>query len=247
MKTVEYSIKDKICYIAMNRPERRNALDFDLLDDLDRAFDMAEADDEAKVVILKGNGPSFCSGYDTSGTYYFKGSREGMEWSMKNSMLTLRKIEARYMRIMNFPKPTIAQVHGHALAAGCYLQMVCDISVAAEDTKIGHPAVRFGGVSSMPLWQFTLGPKKARYLLFTGRSIDGNEAERIGLVSMAVPADKLEETVYQIALDILKTPYEGVFHHKETLNTDLEMMGVNAQFRYHGQMNALARFYPYKS
>lgn len=248
MKTIEYSIKDGICRIAMNRPDKRNALDFDLLDDLDEAFNMAEADDNVRAVILMGNGPSFCSGYDMKASYYFMGKRDkALDWDMKNAMLTLRKIEARYMRIWNFPKPTIARVHGHALAAGCYLQMVCDISVAAEDAVLGHPAMKRGGVSSMPLWQFLLGPKKARYLLFTGRTINGLEAERMGLVSLAVPAEKLDETVNQISADILSIPYEGVFHNKETLNTDLEMMGLGTMFRYHGQMNSHFRFYKYKA
>jgi enoyl-CoA hydratase len=91
-----------------------------------------------------------------------------------------------------------------------------------------------------------LGPKKARYLLFTGRTIDGKEAERIGLVSMSVPADKLEETVNQIASEIAAIPHEGIMHNKEALNTDLEIMGVGALFRYHGQMNALGKILQYK-
>jgi len=91
-----------------------------------------------------------------------------------------------------------------------------------------------------------LGPKRARYLLFTGRTIDGKEAERIGLVSVAVPADQLEQTVNQIATEIAEIPNEGVIHHKEVLNTDLEMMGVGAMFRYHGCQNALGRFYQYR-
>src|SRR6185295_9144221 len=97
---------------------------------------------------------------------------------------TMRDIQARYQRIWNCPKPTIARVHGHALAGGCYLQLLCDISIAAETARLGHPAVKMGGVSSMPLWQVALGIKAARYLLLTGRVVDGREAERIGLVSL---------------------------------------------------------------
>ncbi|HLF78440.1 MAG TPA: enoyl-CoA hydratase-related protein, partial [Dehalococcoidia bacterium] len=122
-----------------------------------------------------------------------------------------------------------------------YLQLLCDISVAAEDARLGHPAVKMGGVSSMPLWQVALGLKKARYLLMTGRVIDGREAERIGLVTLAVPAAELDATVDGILKDLLEVPYEGALQNKEALNTALEIQGVGALFRYHGQMNALGR------
>lgn len=240
-ETAEYETRGKVGYVILNRPQKRNAMDYQLLDDIDRAFDAAEADDSVSVVVLKGNGPSFCSGYDTSGSYYISVPKGHEQWDLKNSLMTLRGIEARYQRIWNFPKATIAQVHGHCIAAGCYLQLVCDITVAAEDAQLGHPAQRWGGVSSMPLWQVILGSKKARYLLMTGRSVSGAEADRMGLVSLAVPADKLEETVDQIADEIAEIPHHGLLQNKEVLNTDLEIMGVGALFRYHGQHNAMGR------
>ncbi|MBU2547502.1 MAG: enoyl-CoA hydratase/isomerase family protein [Proteobacteria bacterium] len=240
MQTVEYRVSDHVGTIAMNRPERHNALGYDLLDDLDEAFDLAEADDAVRVVVLQGNGPSFCSGYDLKGSYYIHGPRSGVaEWNVKEAMLNLRGIEARYMRIWNFPKPTVAKVHGYALAGGCYLQMLCDVSVAAEDAVLGHPAMKRGGVSSMPLWQVLLGPKKARYLLMTGRTVDGREAERIGLVSLAAPRDRLDETVAGIAADIAAVGVADAFQNKEALNTLMEIQGLGAMFRYAGQMNSI--------
>src|SRR5439155_17204504 len=180
LETVEFGVVGPVARIVMNRPEKRNALNHQLLDDLDAAFTAAEGDDAVRVVVLAGAGSSFCAGYDLTGSYYTSVPEEG-EWTVANSLRTLRGIEARYERIWNFPKPTIAQVHGYAIAGGCYLQLLCDISVAAEDAQLGHPAVRMGGVSSMPLWQVALGYKKARYLLLTGRVVDGREAERIVL------------------------------------------------------------------
>ncbi len=102
-------------------------------------------------------------------------------------------------------------------------------------------AVRLGGVSSMPLWQVILGPRIARYLLLTGRTVSGEEAARLGLVTLAVPPDALDETVDGIVADCLEVPYAGALHAKEALNTALEIQGVGALFRYHGQMNALGR------
>lgn len=241
LETVLYSVNGGVARITMNRPEKRNALNHQLLDDLDAAFATAEADDDVRVVVLAGAGPSFCAGYDLSGSYYTTPPAKDGRWTLANSLTTLRGIEARYQRIWNCPKPTIARVHGHALAAGCYLQLLCDISVAAEDAQLGHPAVRMGGVSSMPLWQVALGLKKARYLLMTGRVVDGREAERIGLVSLAVPPHQLDEAVDAIVADCLSVPFEGALQNKEALNTALEILGVGALFRYHGQMNALGR------
>jgi len=158
-----------------------------------------------------------------------------------NSVATLRTIEAGYQRIWNCPKPTIAQVHGHALAGGCYLQLLCDISVAASDAQLGHPAVKMGGPSSMPLWQVALPLKVARYLLLTGRIVDGTTAADIGLVSLAVAPEDLDATVDEIAAEVAAVPTLPQQLNKEVLNTSLEIMGVGAMFRYHGQMNALRR------
>ena len=241
LETVAYSVDDGIARIAMNRADKRNALNHQLLDDLDRAFETADADDAVGVIVLSGNGPSFCAGYDLKGSYYTSPPKKEGKWTVGNSLKTLRGIEARYQRIWNCTKPTIAQVHGHALAGGCYLQLLCDISVATDDAQLGHPAVKMGGVSSMPLWQIALPMKVARYLLLTGRIVSGREAARIGLVSMAVPPAELVSTVDGIARDCLAVPRDGQLHNKEALNTALEIMGVGALFRYHGQMNALGR------
>ena len=237
--TVEYAVADHVARITMDRPEKRNALNDELLDGLDAAFVEAERDPEVHAVVLAGNGPSFCSGYDLGGSRYATAPEGG--WDLGNSVATLRTVEAGYQRIWNCPKPTIAQVHGHALAGGCYLQLLCDISVAATDAQLGHPAVKMGGPSSMPLWQVALPLKVARYLLLTGRIVDGTTAASIGLVSMAVAPDELAATVDQLAAEVAAVPPQAQQLNKETLNTALDIMGVGAMFRYHGQMNALRR------
>ncbi|MBW2624132.1 MAG: enoyl-CoA hydratase/isomerase family protein [Deltaproteobacteria bacterium] len=153
---------------------------------------------------------------------------------------TLRRISERYLRIMNVPKPVIAQIHGYCLAAGCYLEMLCDIAIAAEDAQMGHPVGR-GGVDSMPLWVTYLGMRKAREMLMTQQIIDGKEAERIGLVNRAVPADKLEEEVWKMAKLFTDTDPDRIAIQKEALNTHAEIMGRGALFAYHRQLNALGR------
>ena len=240
-ETLLYESIKKVGYITLNRPEKHNALSYQLLDDLDAVFDEAEADDNARVIVLKANGKSFCSGFDLKGSYYITPPEGG--WKYKNSYEILnKKIYAKYLRLFNFPKPTIAQVHGYCTDAGCYLQLLCDITVAADDAIFGHPAQKWGGAPSMPLWQFYLGVKKARYLLMTGRTINGIEAEKIGLVSLSVPKERLEEEVNKIAHEICEIPQDGALHNKICLNTDLKIRGLDALFDYYGQMNRYSRF-----
>jgi enoyl-CoA hydratase len=236
---VEYEVADHVARVTMDRPEKRNALDDELLDGIDAAFVAAERDRDVHAVVLAGNGPSFCSGYDLGGSRYATPPDGG--WDLGNTVATLRTIEAGYQRIWNCPKPTIARVQGHALAGGCYLQLLCDISVAATDARLGHPAVKMGGPSSMPLWQVALPLKVARYLLLTGRIVDGTTAAAIGLVSLAVDPTELDATVDEIAAEVAAVPTQPQQLNKEALNTALEIMGVGAMFRYHGQMNALRR------
>ena len=241
-ETVLYERKKKIGYITLNRPEKHNALNSQLLDDIDAVFDYAEEDNRAKVIVLKGAGKSFCSGFDLKQSYYLTPPEGG--WKYKNSYDILnKKIFAKYPRILNFPKPTIAQVHGHCTDAGCYLQLLCDITVAADDAVLGHPAQLWGGAQSMPLWQFYLGVKKARYLLMSGRKISGKEAAEMGLVSISVPRENLEAEVNKLAAEIAQIPYQGALHNKIALNTDLKMRGIDALFEYYGQMNRYGRLF----
>jgi enoyl-CoA hydratase len=220
-ETLIYEKKGKIVSLTLNRPEKHNALSYQLLDDLDTSLDYAEADETTNVLILKANGKSFCSGFDLKGN---------------------KKVYSKYTRIFNFPKVTIAQVHARCTDAGCYLQLSCDISVAADDALFGHPAQRWGGSQSTPLWQFYMPPKKARYLLMSGRLITGKEAADWGLVSISVPKENLEEEVIKLAEEIAAIPRDGALHNKIAMNTDLKVRGVDALFDYYGQMNRFSRF-----
>ncbi len=241
-KTVIYEVKDKIARIIMNRPEKRNALNHQLLADLDAAFEAADTDPNVAVVILSGAGSAFSAGYDLAGSPYTSVPEGFDEWTTANALRTLRGISARYLRIMDLTKPVIAQVHGYCLAAGCYLQMCCDIGIAAENAVLGHPVSgRSGGVTSMPLWVTYLGIRKAKELLFTSKLIDGKEAERIGLVNHAVPPEKLEAEVWELASSLADAPQDSLLMLKEAINTHADIMGRAAVFAYHRQINAMHR------
>jgi len=245
LETVIYEVKQQIAKVTMNRPEKRNAINHALWNDLNAAFEEAENDSEVRVVILAGSGKALSSGWDLNESPYTKVPEGYEQWGTGNALKTLRGISSRYLKIMNLRKPTIAQVHGYCLAAGCYLEMLCDVAIAAEDAAFGHPATGGGGVDSLPLWVWFLGARKAKELLMTRRFIDGKEAERIGLVNKAVPADKLEEEVWSMAKDMAMVPTDddtpgghGMSMLKENINADMEIMGLGALFTYHRHLNA---------
>ncbi len=238
MPTVLYESEGEIARITLNRPEKRNAIDHEMFAELKSAFERAAEDDAISVVVLSGNGPVFCAGYDLSGSPYITAPEGG--WKQDSAIARLRKVEGLYRAVWDCPKVTIAKVHGAALAAGSYLQLLCDISVCAESARLGHP-VRGGGSTSMPLLQVAMPYRKARYLLMTKRVVDGRTAERLDLVTMCVPDAELDEVVEGIARDCIIEDHDRASMAKVAFNTALEIGGVGAMFRYHGQMNALAR------
>ncbi len=244
-QTVIYEVKEQIAKVTMNRPDKMNAINQALWDDVNDALEYADNDPEVRVIILAGSGKAFSSGWDFKDSPYFNIPEGYEQWGTSGALKTLRGISSRYLDIMNLKKATIAQVHGYCLAAGCYLQMLCDMAYAAEDAIFGHPATTGGGVDSMPLWVWQLGARKAKELLMSRRFVDGKEAERIGLVNRAVPPDKLEEEVWKLAKDIAEIPIDdlgpgghGMILMKENINADLEIMGLGALFTYHRQLNA---------
>lgn len=240
-ETVHYDVRDNICTITMNRPDKRNALNSQLLNDIDAAFEMAENDPEVRVVILAGAGSSFCAGYDIKESPYTTLPEDVEKWTNTYALRTLRKIGQRYQMIMYFSKPVVARVQGYCVAAGCYLQMCCDIAIAAHNATLGHSATRGGGVTSMPLWVTLLGVRKAKEMLMTTKLIDGKEAERIGLVNRSVPEEKLEEETWKVAVSLAEVPPDGMIIMKEALNTHMRIGGLDAEFVYHRQLNALGR------
>jgi enoyl-CoA hydratase len=240
-ETVLYEKKENIVTITMNRPDKRNALNAQLLNDIDAAFNQAELDDDCRVVIFTGAGPSFSAGYDLKGSPYTSVPEGYTEWTPSNALRTIRKISERYKMIMYFPKPTIAKVQGYCVAAGCYLQMCCDVAIAAENAVFGHPATRGGGVTSMPLWVTYLGVRKAKELLFTSKLIGGKEAEKIGLINYCVPPEKLDEEVWKVAKLMAEPPLDGMATLKESMNQHMRILGLDAEFALHKELNALGR------
>ncbi|QTA81251.1 Enoyl-CoA hydratase/isomerase [Desulfonema limicola] len=188
-----YSKSNSIATIKLNRPQVLNALNKQLWDEFQSALEDIKNDSNIKALIITGQGRAFSTGADLkeSKTRTLEAYREYLE--------TLQEVSKKIIR---FEKPTIAAINGYALGSGYELALACDIRIAAEDAQIGSPEAKVtssvtGG--AMRLVQDLIGPGKARELLFTGDYINGKEAERIGLVNKAVPADQLMNSAIEMA------------------------------------------------
>ena len=206
-------IEGAVATITLNRPEKLNAINDEMFRELLAALDEVRQDGDSLVVVIKGAGRAFSAGQDLSGV----GTDEVMPPNPRskaylyNMFATEMQNQWRWQTIFEFPKITVAQVHGYCLGAGLDLAMACRAIIATEDAVLGDPSVRMGLASPNPLWTYRIGLKKSKELLLTGKYIDGKEAERIGLVMKAVPADKLEEEMSSVTEGFTKSAGIGGF------------------------------------
>ena len=205
--------------LILNRPAKLNALSGALVEALSAAVDTAAADPDVRVIVIEGSGRAFSSGYDL--TEEAEGEAPGpVRWRE-----LLAADVAATLKILDCPKPVIAQVHGYALAGGLELAMACDLVVAAEGTKFGEPEIRYGSAPVTLLMPFLIGQKKTRELLLTGDLIDAAEAERIGLINRVVPAERLAAEVDALAGRLARTPPEVMGPTKAMLNRAMDAAG----------------------
>jgi enoyl-CoA hydratase len=186
------AIDSGIATVTLDRPEKRNAMNRAMLEGLRRGFDELDRDRAVRVVVIRGAGPAFCSGMDLREMDAAPAAAADAESGVTD---LLRRIERSR-------QPTIAMIHGDALAGGCELALHCDLRIAAEPARLGMPLARIGLVVPFPLGQKLVeivGPAFTRELLFTGRPVSATRAREMGMIHQVVPAAELEATVYALA------------------------------------------------
>lgn len=184
-----------IATVTLNRPEKRNALNTVMVDDLVRAFDELSADAEVRVVVIRAEGPTFCAGLDLS----------EMAQQREEGEADLGGLERALERVEGCPHPTIAAVRGDAVAGGCELALHCDIRVAADDARFSLPVARFGlAVPVLLTWKLvdTIGAAKTCELIFTGEAVAAEAARSLGMANRVVPSDELDSAVTSLAEQI---------------------------------------------
>lgn len=231
-RSIQLAYKSSFATITLNRPEKRNALNDELMDELPSAFSEVKASD-ACALILTGAGHAFCSGMDLDALKNLAGRTP--EQNLQDS----QKIADLFLALYEFPKPTIAAVNGSAIAGGAGLATICDFTLAASDAKFGYTEVRIGFipaiVSAFLLRQIT--EKDARDLLLTGRIIRADEAYRIGLVNEIVPADFLLNRAEELALQLSENSPVSLSATKHLLR-DFDRDQLKAQITLSVQANA---------
>ena len=215
--------------LTLNRPEKLNALSGALVDALSIALADAAVNDQVRVVVLAGAGRSFCAGYDLSEDVGDADLEAGISRSLD-----------RLLELFDHPKPVIAQVHGHCLAGGCDLMMMCDLTVASEDAVFGQPEIRFGAGVVAYLMPWLVGARRAKELLFTGvDKLSAQEAERIGLVNRVVPRDQLEEETMRLANSLAVVDPFAMQMTKRAVNWAWEAAGFRDALRGGAELGAM--------
>lgn len=234
---VRYEVDDHVAVLTMNRPEVANAQDTGLLDQLDAAFDRADADDAVHVVVLAGAGRHFSSGHDLKALV---GGAEPDEWRRMRDTPEGKLHHERVMyyercqRIYHFRKPTVAAVNGACVAAGLMLACSCDLIVAADDATFQNPVLRMTGAGVELLVEpWELGIRKAKEFLWTGEKLDAQEAWRLGMVNRVVPAAELRERTLELAHRVALVPPVTAQVVKDSINNTQTTMGREASLKYH--------------
>lgn len=212
--------KDSLVTIILNRPEKLNAIHFELIDELGAALNEISVMEEARVVIIKGAGRAFSSGTDLESLL-----RGGLAETGPGVRYQLNFHQAIYNRLEVLEKPVIAQVHGYALGAAMELMLACDFRLAALEARFSLPEVKYGLVPDLGGTQRlvrAVGQGKAKELVMMGRTIDGAEAERIGLINKAVQAEALEEEVSRWVEELIQLPPLSVGLGKRSVDKSLD-------------------------
>lgn len=219
--TILYERTGPVAQLTLNRPERLNAMNRVMLEEINAACDAAEADPEVRALVVTGAGAAFSSGFDL---------KEQMEARPSGAAAWRKILDDDFdttMRFWALEKPTIAAVHGHCLAGACELALACDITIAAEDAMFGEPELKFGAGIVTLILPWLTGPKQAKEIIFNGLdAIPAQEALRLGLVNRVVPAGADVEAAHAMARHIAVVDPELVRETKQAINRTYELMGM---------------------
>ena len=233
--TIQLAIDSDVATVTLSRPDKRNAISYELIDDLLAALDEVSKS-AARVLILTGSGKAFCSGMDLENLKALTGRMP--EQNVRDSETMARLFRSLY----DFPKPTIAAVNGAAIAGGCGLATLCDFTLAVPEAKFGYTEVRIGFVpaivSTFLLRQ--IGEKHVRDLLLTGRIIGADEAYRIGLINEVVLPDKLMERARELAAQLMENSPASIISTKRLLS-DHARRDLDSQIQAAVRENAAIR------
>lgn len=235
--TISYSTEGRIATITLDRPGRLNAISMDMPRELAAAVARANRDDSVHVIVLTGAGRAFCSGYDLidfaesegeqPGSQLGSGVEQGGAWDPMTDFYGMSQNTRDFMSLWRSYKPTIARIHGPAVAGGSDIALCCDLAVMAEEAVIGYPPSRVWGCPTTAMWVYRLGAEAAKRMLLTGDLVDGKEAAAMGLVLESVPLAQLDERVDELAQRMAGVPKNQLMMQKLMINQAYDNMGLS--------------------
>lgn len=229
---IVYEVREQVAWIQLNRPTKLNALSDAMWHELADALDRANADPAVGALVLHGAGRAFSAGYDISPK---NEPRHGvLPWAEH-----VKEGNDIRFKIWEMGKPVVSAIHGYALGGACELALICDLTIAAEGTKIGEPEIAHGGAPASLILPWIAGLKGAKWLLLTGELVEAREALALGLVSKVVPADELLETAASVAKRLASIPPAVMALNKRGLNRAFEFMGLREGVNYGMEINTL--------
>ncbi len=237
MSLVDYTVKDRIAFITLNRPEKRNALNHELVAELKKAFDQAANDSNAKVIVLKANGEAFCAGADLE---YLQ---QLQKFSFEENLQDSNHLKELFLKIYTHPKIVIAQVQGHALAGGCGLATVCDFVVSVPTAKFGYTEVKIGFIPAIVTVFLLrkLGEAKAKEMLLSGELFSAEQVLHMGLINYVIEPEKLENYVLQLAKKLVDTNSAESMKLTKQMIAHIPSKSLEDALTYAAEMNAHAR------
>lgn len=218
MPLVSLDVTRHIAFITLNRPDKLNAINAGMLDELERALDTAEADEHVRAIVLQGEGRAFSAGFDLDSPAFGSGDPDAIRRELARDFRAI-------MRFWDCPKPTVAAVHGYCLGSSMEICAVCDVIVAAEGSMFGAPEVRFGSGIVCLVLPWIIGLKHANEILLTGDNISAARALEIGLVNKVVPEGDLRPEAEAMARRIAANDALAVRLTREAIRKSLEAAG----------------------
>jgi len=234
---VNYNCEERVGFITLNRPEKRNALNAQFVSELKESFTHAEKDTDCKVIVLKAKGDAFCAGADLD--YLQKLQSNSYDENLADSTHLMEL----FKQIYTLPKLVIAQIQGHAIAGGCGLASVCDLAIASTESKFGYSEVKIGFIPSIVSVFLIkqIGVAKSKELLLTGKIVSAEQAQAFGLINKVSTKEKLEITVMDIAQSLVKTTSADSIALTKQLINGVSDKSISEGFKWAAEMNAKAR------
>ena len=230
LKIEQDAASPRIARLLLNRPERLNAINDETPREIRAAVEWAQANDEVHVIVVEGAGKGFCGGFDLA-VFAEQGTehpckQEQFPWDPMVDYAYMKRCTEDIMSLWRCSKPTIAKVHGHAVAGGSDIALCCDLLVMTDDARIGYMPTRVWGCPTTAMWTYRLGPARAKQMMFTGDTIDGRTAAAWGLANEVVPASELESATLKLAERIAGVPRGHLAMHKMVVNQVMLSMGL---------------------